>query len=239
MTNPSVNRTPQLYARVAGVLYLLNILAGLYGELFVRGKLIVAGNAAATAHNIIASESLFRRGIAGDLFMQVTDVPLIVIFYLFLRPVNKDLALLAAVFNIVQTSVLALNKLCLVATLSLLGDASYLQAVEPSQREALASLSLSLHESGFAIGLIFFGFSCLIGGYLMYRSGYFPRTIGVLQFVAGLCYLINSFALFLAPSFAEKLFPGILLPAFVGELATCLWLMVKGINVAKWNAQTA
>jgi hypothetical protein len=183
----------------------------------------------------MASKELFRKSIVGDLLMQVCDIPSIVIFYILLKPVSKWLSLLAAAFNGIQTAVLAINKIYLLVTLSFLGNEEYLKAFDPHQRQALAYLSLDLHESGYGIGLIFFGFTCLITGYLMFRSGYFPRIIGVMQIIAGLSYLINSFAQILSPAFAAALFPAIVVPAFIGELATCLWLLVKGLNVEKWN----
>jgi hypothetical protein len=235
MTNQKNSNWPLIYARIAGVLYLFNILAGMFGELLVRNHLIVAADAAATAHNISASNFMFRSGIAGDLLMHVSDIPMILIFYVLLKPVSKDLALLAALFNLVQTSVLVANKLTLVAVVVVLGHAEYLKAFDPAQLQALSNVCLTLHEYGFSIGLVFFGFTCLVTGYLMFKSGYFPRTLGVLQFIAGLCYLANSFALILAPALQAKMFPAILLPAFLGELLTCLWLIVMGLNLSKWN----
>lgn len=235
MTNRTVNTSPQVYARIAGLLYLINIACGIFGELFVRGHLVVAGDALATAHRIMASEFLFRCGVVGDLIMHITDVPMTVIFYVLLKPVSKDLSLLAALFGMLQTAVLIANKLNLVTVLLLLGGSNYLTAFAPNQLHALASLSLSLHEYGFGIGLIFFGVSCLVTAYLLFRSAYFPRALGVLQGIAGLCYLINSFTLLLNPTLAGKMVPAILLPAFIGELGTCLWLIVKGVNVAKWD----
>jgi Domain of unknown function (DUF4386) len=235
MTSRTVSPSPQVYARIAGVLYLINIACGLFGEIFVRGHLVVAGDALATAHRIMGSEFLFRCGLAGDVIMHITDVPMTVIFYVLLRPVSRDLSLLAALFGMLQTAILGANKLNLVTVLLLLGGSNYLKAFDPNQLQALASLSLALHEHGFGIGLIFFGVSCVVTGYLMFRSGYFPRTLGVLQGIAGVSYLINSFALILYPSLAAKMFPAIVLPAFLGELATCVWLIVKGVNTSKWN----
>jgi hypothetical protein len=235
MTNQTANISPQLYARIAGVLYLVNIACGMFGEIFVRAHLVVAGDAVATAHRIMSSEFLFRSGIAGDLIMHITDVPMTVIFYVLLKPVSKDLSLLAALFGMLQTAVLLANKLTLVMVLLLLGNANYLKAFDANQLQALASLSLTLHESGFGIGLIFFGVSCLVTAYLLFRSGYFPKTLGVLQAMAGVSYLINSFSQLLFPSLAEKMFPAIVLPAFIGELGTCVWLIVKGLNVSKWD----
>jgi hypothetical protein len=235
MTNRTVKISAQAYARIAGVLYLINIACGLFGEIFVRGHLVVAGDAVTTAHRIMSSEFLFRCGIAGDLIMHITDVPMAVIFYVLLRPVSKDLSLLSALFGMLQTAILCANKLNLVTVLLLLGGTSSLKAFDPSQLQALASLSLSLHAYGFGIGLIFFGMSCLVAGYLMFQSGYFPKILGVLQVMAGVSYLINSFAQLLVPALANKMFPAIVLPAFIGELGTCLWLIVKGVNASKWD----
>ncbi len=217
-----------------GVLYLIIIVAELYGEV-VRGRLLVAADPTATACNIMASGLLFRSSIAGDLFMHVCDVPLTLILYVLLRPVSKDLSLLAGIFSLLQTAILCADKLNLVMVLLLLGGSDHLKEFEPHQLQGLGALFLVLHEYGFGIGLIFFGVSCLVLGYLIFRSGYFPKSLGILQAIAGLCYLINSFAQLLAPSLAEKIFPGILLPAFLGELSTCLWLLVKGIDTQKWN----
>lgn len=226
-----VERSPQRYARLAGFLYLAIILLGSFGELFVRGTLVVSGDAAATADNILHSPFLWRAGIAGDLLMHVFDVPVILILYFLLRPVSRSLALLATLINLVQTAVLVANKLNLLLPLFLLEDAGQLKSFSAEQLHALSYLAIKAHGVGFGIGLIFFGVACLVRGYLIFRSGYFPRPLGVLVFVAGLSYLTNSFALLLAPSIAASIFPGVLIPAFVGELSFCLWLIVKGVDL--------
>jgi hypothetical protein len=233
MTSQKV-RSPQVYAHIGGVLYLIIIIAGLVDEVFVRGSLIVPGDVAATAYKIMGSELLFRGGIVGDLIMHVCDVPLTLILYVLLRPVSKNLSLLAAIFSLLQTAVLIANKLNLVAVLLVLGR-DYRTAFDQHQIQGLVSLYLRLHEFGFGIGLIFFGVSCLVVGYLTYKSGYLPRALGVLHAIAGLSYLVNSFALLLSPALAGKMFPAILLPGFIGELAMCLWLLIKGVNVLKWD----
>lgn len=234
MTDHTVETSPQTLARLGGVLYLIIIVAGIFGEVFVRDKLIVSGDATATANNIMASQLLFRSSVAGDLIMLVCSVALALIFYVLLRPVSKNLALLAVFFNLVELAIDAANKLNLFAALFFLGETDYLKAFEPHQLHALAHLSLRLHAYGFGISLVFFGFVCLILGYLIFRSGYFPKTLGVLMTIAGLSYLTNSFVLFLAPTFADKIFP-ILVLAFIGETSFCLWLIVKGVNVPKWE----
>jgi hypothetical protein len=239
MTHRMETATPLLYARIAGVLYLINIACGIFGELFVRGHLVVAGDAAATAHNILSHELLYRSGVVGDLIMHITDLPMDVIFYMLLRPVNKDLSLLAMVFGLMQTAILCANKLSLVTVLLLLGGASGLKGFSAQQLQGLASVSLAQHELGFAVGLIFFGMSCLVTAYLLWRSGYFPKALAVFQAMAGLSYLINSFTLLLFPAVAAKMFPLIVLPAFVGELLTCLYLIVRGLNVRKWDERVA
>jgi len=230
-----VERSPQLYARIAGMLYLAIIVLGIFGEMFVRGSLVATGDSAATVNNIAASPFLWRVGIAGDLLMHVLDVPQIVIFYFLLRPVDESLAMLAAVFNLIQTAVLALNKLNLLVPLFPLEDATHTGAFPLHELQAISHLAIKAHGHGFAIGLLFFGFACLVLGYLLFKSGYFPRTLGVLLQLAGASYLINSFALLLAPSFAQTLFPGILIPALVGEVSLCVWLIAKGVNVQRWE----
>jgi hypothetical protein len=226
--------SPQVYARIGGVLYLIIIVIGFCSEFFVRDKLAVSGDVKATANNIMASESLWRIGIAGDMILLVCAVALTLIFYVLLRPVNKNLALLAVFFNIVEFPIEAVSKLCLFAALFFSGNADYLKAFEPHQLHALVKISLKLHDYGFAIDLVFFGFACLVYGYLLFRSGYFPRTLGVLMAIAGLSYLMNSFTLILAPAYAGTIF-FVLMLALIGELSLSLWLMVRGVNVPKWN----
>jgi hypothetical protein len=228
----SETSTPLLYARIAGWLYLMNIACGIFGQIFVRGHLVVPGDAAATAHNILGHELMYRSGIVGDLIMHITDLPSDVLMYVLLRPVNKDLSLLAMVFGLMQTAILCANKLSLVTVLLLLGG---VRGFTPEQTAGLASVSLAQHEIGFAVGLIFFGVSCLVTAYLLWRSGYFPRALAVFQAVAGVSYLVNSFTLLMAPDVAATMFPWVVLPAFVGELLTCLYLIVRGMNVRVWE----
>jgi hypothetical protein len=229
----SINRT----ARIGGILYLVIILAGMFSVMFVREKLVAGGDPAATARNIIAHELLWRAGIAADLLMHICDIPLMLIIFILLRPVNKHLALLVVLFNILQTSVLVTNKLNLIAALSPLSSGGYLKAFDPNQLYTQAYLSIKLHDIGFGVGLIFFAFVCLIEGYLIFRSGYLPKLIGIMMQIAGLCYLVNSFALILAPACANKLFPAIMIPCFIAEAGFCLWLIIKGINVHEWEKQ--
>src|SRR5438128_9332633 len=239
MTTSTIETWPQLYARIGGVLYLIIIIVGLFGEAFVRDRLIVSGDAAATAAKIMSHESLWRFHIAAELFLLICAVALLWILFVLLRPVSRDLALLAVFINLVSIGIEAATTMYLIEALFPLGNAGYLKAFTPEQVYAMATLSLKSHGYGFSVSLLFFGCFCLIVGYLIFRSGYLPKTIGVLMQIAGLSYLTNSFALILSPAFANRLFPAILVPAFIGEVSLCLWLLVKGVNVEKWEEKAS
>jgi len=126
----------------------------------------------------------------------------------------------------------------LIVALFPMGSSAYLKVFAPEQLYAMASLSLKSHGYGFGVSLIFFGCFCVVIS-RVFRSGFLPKAVGVLVQIAGLCYLTDSFALILAPAFANRLFPTILLPAFVGEASLCLWLLVKGVNAEKWEEKAS
>ncbi|HJS16410.1 MAG TPA: DUF4386 domain-containing protein [Rheinheimera sp.] len=239
--NSAFERSPQFYVRLSGVFYLAIIVLGLFGELMVRGSLVVSLDAAATAQNIMASSSVWRLGIVGDLSMQLLDIPIIVLFYLLFKRVNAGLNLAATFFNLIQTVMLVANKLLLVIPLLLLGGGAAASAFSSEQLAAWSYLAIQLHGYGLGIGFIFFALACLLRGYLIIKSGFFPAFIGVMLALAGLCYLINSLALLLAPDIASLLFPWIMMPVLVGELTLSLWMIIKGVNRQKWDqsSQTA
>ena len=239
MEEHQVEVSPRVLSRIGGVLYLIIIVLGLVGEAFIRSRIIISGDATATAANIRSLESLWRFGIAAEFVLLISAVTLALILFVLLRPVSRELALLAVFFNLVSLAVEAVAALNLVAALFPLGHAGYLTAFQPEQLYAMATLSVKSHSYGFGVALIFFGCECLVLGYLIFRSGYLPKAVGVLMQIAGLCYLTNSFALIVSPSLADRLFPAILLPAFVGEVSLCLWLLVKGVNISKWNARAS
>ena len=235
MTDRTVESSPQLYARIGGAFYLIIIIIGLFGEMFVRDKLIVSGDATATAKNIMASESLWRFHVAAELFLLICAIVLLMILFVLLRPASRELTLLALFLNLVSIGLEAATAMYLVVALFPLGNAAYLKAFSPEQLYAMASLSLKSHGYGFGVSLLFFGCFCVVIGWVIFKSGFLPRTIGVLMQIAGLCYLTDSFALILSPTLANRLFPAILLPAFVGEASFCLWLLFKGVNAQRWK----
>jgi hypothetical protein len=238
MTDRTLETSPQVYARVAGVLYLIIIVFGIGAEVFIRGSLIVPGDAAATAANVSGSPGLFRLGFLGDSIAFLCDVALAVLLYVLLQPVSKTLALMAAAFRLTQTAVIALNLLSYYSALLLLDGADYVAAFDPAQLNALVALALDTHAHGYDLGLIFFGASCLVLGTLIVRSGYLPKWLGALVAVAGVVYLAGSYTLFLAPDLAEAIQPAYAIP-LVAEVALCLWLLIRGVNVERWRERAA
>ena len=224
----------QLIARIGGVLYLLIILIGAVGEAVVRGSIVVPGDPTATATNLRSMEWLWRLGVAGEIVLLTCATALALIFYVLVRPVSRDLALLTVFFNLICIAIEGVAAVSLAAALLPTMNAAYLSAFTPEQLNVMAMLSIRSHTVGFGIALIFFGVECVILGYLIARTGYMPRLVGVLMQIAGLCYVINSFALLLSPPLSSRLFPAILLPSLIAELSLALWLLVKGVRTERW-----
>lgn len=220
-------------ARIAGFCYLVVIATGLFSEVFVRQTLRVSNDALTTAHNIQTNEMLFRWGIVADLFNFVVGIPTILIIYHFFKKSNKILLQIALSLVIIQTAIIAVNLLNQITPLLLLTNDTYLNTFQQSQLATLSLLSLNIQAQGYAIGLVFFGFYCILIGFVIYKTNAMPRVIGVLYAIAGLCYLINSFTMFLSKGFANPIFVYLAIPIFIGELSVCLWLLIKGIDTTK------
>jgi hypothetical protein len=221
---------PKKTARIAGLLFLIVFVLGVFGELFVRQSLIVPGDAAATVNNIMASESLFRLSFVSDLIRQTVLVLLPLVLYKLLKPVNKNIAALMVVFALVSVTIGFINKLNLIAPLLLLNNADYLKAFEADQLYAQVMLFLDLHEHGAFIQM-FLSFWLFPLGYLVFKSGFLPRILGILLIIAGFGYLIDSITFFLFPNFGVT----ISLFTFIGEVLFMLWLLIKGVNVEQWE----
>jgi hypothetical protein len=225
--------SPRLEARIAGGLYLLVILLGGFAEVGVRQGLVIDADPAATARTIMAHLSLFRLGFAAEMMTNIIAVPLTLIFYRLLAPVSLFWVLLAVMLDLTQNTINAVNAWTQFAPLTLLGGSPDLAAIPHAELAALARLALKWHDVGFDIGLTFFGFALLIYGAVIFRSGFLPRFLGVLYSLAGACYLANSCAYFFAPGLLSVY---LLLPCLVGEGALALWLLIVGVNEAKWGA---
>jgi hypothetical protein len=239
MIRKTIEATPQAYARLCGAIYLAVIVLGGFSEGFVTNKLIVPGDAAASAHNILASPLLWNVGVAADLLVVICAIPQLWLEYLLLKPVSKNFVLLSVLFGLVSLAVESISKLLLLVVMPILTNADYLTAFDPRQLQVLANLAFKSHSIAFNIALIFFGCACLVNGYLIYRSGYFPKLIGWLMQLAGLSYLTACFSALFFPAFANLISPGILVPVLIGESSFCLWLLVKGVNVEKWRERVS
>jgi hypothetical protein len=222
-------------ARIGGILYLTIIVLGALGEAVVRGSIVVSGDATATAANLRSMEWLWRLGIAGEVVLLMCAIALALILYVLLRPVSRDLALLAVLFNLVAIAIEGVAAVTLATTLLPVTNTAFVNAFNREQLDVMAMLAVRSHSTGFAIALIFFGVECVILGVLISRSGYMPRAVGVLMLVAGVCYVINSFALLLSPPLSSRLFPAILVPALIAELSLALWLLLKGVREESWG----
>jgi hypothetical protein len=232
----SVTETsPRQLARVAGALYLINIIGGAFAIGFVRAPLFVSGDAAATADNIQTHELLYRSGLVAHVVVTITNVPLAVIFYDLFKVVNRRLALLDAFFILVATAIEAAGLVNEFAPLFLLGSGPYSSALPAAQLQALAYVSSDLSSIGYNIHTVFFGLDVICIAYLILKSSFIPRGIGVLLAIDGVAYLFYSFADLIAPRFAAQLVPWIQLPALIGEGSFCLWLLFVGLNVERWN----
>ena len=236
--HPAQRREPsvQTYARIAGVLFLLTILAGGFGEYYVPSKLIVSTDAAATAKNIFASDSLFRLGFLAYLVEALCDTGLTLVLYVLLRPVSRNLALLAVLFRLMSTALFAVAEMFYFAPSLILGGANSLKTFSSDQLSSLALLSFNLYGYGAGIFMVFYGIASILFGYLMFRSGYLPRFVGALLAVGGVGFVIKNIAVVLAPAYDAS---GFLLPMMIAVLAMTLWFLIRGVDVPKWEAKAA
>jgi hypothetical protein len=225
---------PNKTARIAGFLYLILLPLGIFGIMYVP-SLIVPGDAAATANNIMASESLFRLSIVSALILQTVNILVVLLLYKLLKVVNKNHAVLMVIFFLVSVPITMLNELNQFAALLLSSGADYLTAFTADQLQALVPLFLDLHEHGIFIAGIFWGLWLFPMGYLVFKSGFLPRILGVLLMIACFGYLIDSFGKLLLPNYGATIFATIIGFTFYGELLLALWLLIKGVNVEQWE----
>ena len=228
MTERIREASPRPKARIAGFIYLLNFLTGVIA---VPGfRLVASGDAAATAANILAHEPLFRLGFAALLINVAVYIAVTALFYDLFKPVNRSLSLLAAFFSLVGCAVQALASLFYLAPLVVLGGAQYLSVFKVEQLHALALMFFGLYAQAYNVVLVFFGFYCLLIGYLIFRSTFLPRILGVFMAFAGLAWLT-----FVSPPLANYLIPYNLAVGALAELSLTLWLLVMSVKVERWR----
>lgn len=229
MTDRTSDISLRKAALVAGFGYIIIFVLGFFA--FALENLIVSGDAATTANKIAASESQFRAGIASSLIVLVADLVVGWALYVYLKPVNRSISLLTAWFRLIYVAVALSAFVGLFSLSKILSGAT---AVELGQLDTLTALSLTLYQYGFNVGFVFFGLHILGLGYLIWKSDYVPRVLGVLLIIAALGYQIDSFASLLSSSYAnnDTLFlVFVAVPAIVSELALTLWLLTRGVNV--------
>ena len=227
---------PQRLGRWIGILILISLVFGSFGEMYVSDHLTVAGDADATARNIVAHETLFRLGYATYVVEGLCDAALTGLLYLLLRPAGRELALIALLLRIVSTAAFAAAEAHYYAALPILGGASYLKAFAPAELNALAFLSLKLYGGAGAVPTLFYGVGWILLGRLVFVSGYLPKWLGVLLVLGGLSFVTGMFAIIVVPGWASSWF---LLPMIAGMLVFALWLLTRGVDAPAWRALAA
>ncbi|HSZ61603.1 MAG TPA: DUF4386 domain-containing protein [Terriglobales bacterium] len=230
---PCPKTLPYPKTRITSVVYLLYFVTVMSATFFMKG-LVVSDDAAATANNILAHESLFRTSFAINLIATALYITVTALFYELFRPVNKNLALLAAFFSLVGCAIQAVGYVCFLAPFTLLGAAQYLSVFKLEQLQALVLTFLKLRSQAEQIGLVFFGFFDLLIGCLILRSTFLPRILGALMALAGLGWMM-----FLSPPLGNNLAHYILPLGFLAEFLLMVWLLVKGVNVQRWQEQAS
>jgi len=234
MTEPIAETSPRLKARVTGVFYLVTILTGVFAQGFVSRTLVVDGDAAATAANLLAHKSLFQLGFAVYLVEMACQIAMTALFYDLLKPAGRSISLVAAFLGLAGSVIKTFSRVFFIVPLFVLGGAHYLSVFSAEQLQALALLFLKVNDRGAGVALVFFGFYALLTGYLIIRSTFLPRILGVLSVVGGLGWLS-----FLYLPLAHRAFPYVAVFALLGAAALILWLLVFGVNEQRWKEQAS
>src|SRR5947199_2424647 len=234
MTERIAETSPRFKARITGVLYLLTMLTGIFAQGFVSGRLVVDGDAAGTATNILTPRFLFELGFTVYLIEMACQIAITALFYDLLKPAGRSVSLVAAFLGLAGCVIKTLSRLFFIAPLFILGGAHYLSVFSAEQLQALALLFFEVNDHGAAIALVFFGFYALLTGYLIVRSTFLPRILGVLSILGGLGWLT-----FLYPPLGYRLFPYVAAFGLLGATALIVWLLVFGVNEQRWKEQAS
>ncbi|MGA3102344.1 MAG: DUF4386 domain-containing protein [Terracidiphilus sp.] len=225
-------RDVQRYARVAGVLIVVSIFAGGFGETYVPGKLIAANDLVETAHRMAASVGLFRASFASYLIEAACDVSLTAIFYLLLRPVSRPLSLIALCFGVVGTAVFAAGEIFYFAAALPVINTELAKALTPDAAASFTYLCLTMYGYVFNIFAALYGIPVMLRGYLIFRSRYLPRVLGGIVMVGGAGFVVKNFVAVLAPRYDSMAF---VLPLFVAMISMAFWFLAKGIDENRWD----
>lgn len=220
--------------RLAGLLYLVAMATGLFAEFYVRfpSSLVVGGDAAATASNIMAHERLYRIGIANNILTFSIDVVLIWALYVILRPVNRNLALLAVFFRLVETTIACVAIINSYVAMQFISDADHLKAFDSNQIQALSVLH-DTYALTFNVVAIFLGLGSTIFNYLLFKSGYIPKALAIWGIFSSVLLLISQFVIIIFPEIEKTIIPACYGPIALDEIALGFWLLIKGANIRK------
>ena len=224
-------RPPLFYARVAGFIYLAAMALGIFSQVFILGRIVVPGDAAATANHIVASEGLFRLGIAVDVVTFASDVVIAWAFYELLKAVDAPLALLGAWLRVADAAILAVTTFAGLVTLKLLSGAQYLRSLDEAQLQSLARLFVSARGLGFDVGFVFLGLGSALLAFVLYKSRYVPRLLAGWGVFASLLLAAGSLAVILRPDFAGAASMTYMVPMFFYEVPLGLWFLIRGVRV--------
>jgi hypothetical protein len=221
-------------ARATGALFLATIVCGIIADVLITQRLVVLGDGAATASNILAHESMYRLGFTIYMVEMASQIAMTVVYYFLLMPVSRPMALLMAAFSLTGCIIKTFSRLFYLAPLLLVGGASWLSAFTVEQQHGLVALLLRLNDQGPVIALVFFGFAGLVEGWLVIKSTFLPRLLGVISLVGGIGWLT-----FLSPPLGLRLFPAVAGIGILGSMASILWLLIKGVNEERWHERAA
>ncbi|WML44409.1 DUF4386 domain-containing protein [Neobacillus sp. PS3-40] len=239
MASSSAEKSPPFYARFAGFGLLLMFILAFFGNFFVLEGLIKPGDAATTANNIIANELLFRTGITSFIIVLILDVLVAWALYILLKPVNKNLALLALLFRLIYAAIFGASQYNLLSVLQLVDGTDYLTVFETDQLHAQVMLLINAFNNDWLIGLVFFGIHLFVVGYLIFKSGFMPRLLGILLILSSIGYLIDNFAKVLLSNYNDyqTIFLLIVaLPGIIGELTLAIWLLFNGNKIPEMKS---
>ena len=234
MSHALTESSPSTRGRIAAALWLFVIIGGITGQAVISDGLVVRGDAAQTAANIVANRSLYRLGFTIFMLEMVAQALASMMFYDLLKPVNRSVARASLILGLTGCGIKTMARLFYYTPLILLDGAPYLSVIEPAQLEALSLAFLRINSQGAAIGLIFFGFEGLLRGWLVFKSGFLPRFLGVMSMIAGFGWLT-----YLWPPLGSQAFTFVALFALVGVIITAAWLFIRGVDEAKWRARAA
>lgn len=220
-------------ARIAGLLFLILIITGVFAEFFVRAKIYLPNDAAATVKNIINNERLFRLSIISDMIMIIAFLLFPLFLYSIFKKIHKNLTAIMVICVLISVSIYGINMLNQIAVLLLTSNDTYLSAFEADQLSSLVMFFLKMHANGYFISQIFYGLYLLPLGYMIYKSGILPKIIGIILMLGGIGDLIDFIRYYLFPDYQSIILNNITIPADLGEFSFCLWLLIMGVKDLK------